>query len=223
MNVAVLGTGSVGRTVAGTIGSLGHEVRIGTRDVEALMARTDDAPTFAEWITTVTSVQAMTFKDAATFGEIVFNATSGTASLEALRAAGAANLAGKVIVDIANPLDFSKGFPPTLSVCNETSLAEQIQAAFPDARVVKTLNTVNASVMVDPVSVGGGEHDMFMAGDDDDAKRTVESILRDWFGWTRVTDLGDITNARGMEMYLPLWVRLYGAAGTGAFNIAIVR
>lgn len=219
MNVAVLGTGTVGRTIAGKVGSLGHEVRIGTRDVGASMARDD----FAEWLGGVTGVQPATFAEAAAFGEVVFNATSGEASMDALRAAGDANLAGKALIDVANPLDFSQGFPPTLSVCNDTSLAEQIQAAFPEARVVKTLNTVNASVMVDPASVGGGEHDMFVAGNDDAAKHQVISILRDWFGWTRITDLGDVTHARGMEMYLPLWVRLYGSSGTGNFNIAIVR
>ena len=163
------------------------------------------------------------FADAAAHGDIVFNATSGLAALGALNAAGADTLRGKTVIDISNPLDFSAGFPPTLSVCNDDSLGEQIQRAFPDANIVKTLNTVNALVMVDPASVGGGEHDMFVAGNDAAAKAEATQILTDWFGWRTVIDLGDITNARGMEMYLPLWVRLYGNLGTGAFNIRIVR
>ncbi len=162
------------------------------------------------------------FADAAGFGEVVVNATAGTASLEALEAAGAKNLAGKVLIDVANPLDFGQGMPPTLSVCNDDSLAERIQREFPDARVVKALNTVNASVMVRPGSLGELTN-LFLCGNDDDAKRQVTGLLQS-FGWAegRVLDLGDITAARGPEMYLPLWLRLYGALGTAEFNIRVV-
>jgi 8-hydroxy-5-deazaflavin:NADPH oxidoreductase len=153
----------------------------------------------------------------------VFNCTAGVASLEALRMAGAEALAGKILVDIANPLDFSGGMPPKLSVCNDDSLGEQIQAAFPATKVVKTLNTVNAHLMVEPASLPG-DHVMFVSGNDVEAKRMVEqTILREWFGWRSVIDLGDITTARGTEMYLPLWVRLWGALGTANYNIALVR
>ena len=154
---------------------------------------------------------------------MVFNATAGGASLDALRMAGAANLAGKVLVDVANPLDFSKGMPPSLTVCNTDSLGERIQAAFPDARVVKTLNTVNTTVMVDPQGVAGGDHHLFVCGNDANAKASVTTLLRDEFGWTHIIDLGDITAARGTEMYLAIWIRLMGTLGTPRFNIRVMR
>ena len=203
MKIGVLGTGMVGKTIATKLRELGHEVEVGSRSAG------DDAVTFA---------------DAAAHGELVFNCTAGTASLEALDAAGAENLAGKVLVDVANPLDFSKGMPPTLSVCNDDSLGEQIQRAFPETKVVKALNTVNASVMVDPGSVPG-EHDLFMCGDDDEAKAQVSSAILQSFGWPagQIHDLGDISGARTMEMYLPLWVRLMGVVGSPTFNIKVVH
>ena len=151
------------------------------------------------------------------------NATAGSVSLVALEAAGGENLAGKVLIDVSNPLDFSQGMPPTLTVCNDDSLAERIQRAFPDARVVKTLNTINASVMVSPGSLGESTQ-IFVCGNDSDAKDQVTELLRT-FGWgeANVMDLGDLAGARGTEMYLPLWLRLYSALGTGSLNIAIVR
>jgi predicted dinucleotide-binding enzyme len=162
------------------------------------------------------------FADAAGFATLVVNATAGGASLEALAAAGADHLAGKVIVDLSNPLDFSRGFPPSLTVCNTDSVAETIQRAFPAARVVKTLNTVNGDVMVDPTLVPGS-HNVFVAGDDDGAKAEVKALL-EGFGWPSddIIDLGDLTAARGLEMYLPLWLRLFGTVGTGHFNIKVV-
>jgi predicted dinucleotide-binding enzyme len=162
------------------------------------------------------------FADAARSGDVVINATAGGASLDALGAAGADNLAGKVLVDVANPLDFSGGIPPKLSVCNSDSLAEQIQRSFPDARVVKALNTVNASVMVEP-SLVPPSHTIFVCGNDADAKSQVREVLA-WFGWAAddVMDLGDITASRGLEMYLPLWLRLWGASGTGILNIKVL-
>lgn len=222
MNVAVLGTGTVGRTIAGKVASMGHHVRIGTRDVDATMARTEGDPPFAQWAGENPAIPAATYADAAAHGEVVFNATSGLGALDAMLSA-ADGVAGKVVLDLTNPLDFSHGFPPQLTICNDDSLAERMQRAVPEARIVKTLNTVNASVMVDPASVAGGEHDMFVAGNDVDAKRTATTILTEWFGWKHVTDLGDLSNARGMEMYVPLWVRLYAGLGTGAFNVRIVR
>ena len=170
-----------------------------------------------------TRARVATFARACADAELVFNCTAGVASLEALNLAGAEALAGKILVDIANPLDFSQGMPPRLSVCNDSSLAEQIQAAFPDTKVVKTLNTVNAHVMVDPGRIPG-KHVMFVSGNDAEAKRFVEgTLLREWFGWSEVLDLGDISTARGTEMYLPLWVRMWGALGTADFNLAIVK
>jgi 8-hydroxy-5-deazaflavin:NADPH oxidoreductase len=227
VRVAVLGTGMVGRALSGKLAALGHETWIGTRDVEAAMGSTeaarDGSGTFSEWLSGNDAVRAATFAEAAEAAEVVFNATSGMASLDALGLAGAENLSGKILVDVSNPLDFSRGMPPSLSVCNTDSLAEQIQATFPDARVVKSLNTVTAGLMVDPGRVAGGEHAVFVASDDADAKATVTGILRDGFGWKHVVDLGGITAARGMEMYLPLWLGMMGALQTPMFNIAVVR
>jgi 8-hydroxy-5-deazaflavin:NADPH oxidoreductase len=222
VNVAVLGTGTVGRTLAAAIAAAGNGVAMGTRDVDALLARDgDDA--FAPWAQTHPDLVVQTFADAAAGAELIFNATPGTVSLDVVDRAGMANLAGKVLVDVANPLDFSQGFPPSLTVANTDSLAEQIQRAVPDTRVVKALNTVTAAIMVAPDSIGGGDHDLPVCGNDDDAKATVVQVLRDWFGWRSVLDLGDLSAARGMEAYLLLWVRMLGAAGTPLFNTKIVR
>jgi predicted dinucleotide-binding enzyme len=214
MRIGVLGTGIVGRTLASALLSNGHEVRLGSRTAgnEAAVA----------WAAEIGGPASEgTFADAAGFGELVVNATAGAASLDALRLAGGEQLAGKVLVDVSNPLDFSRGAPPTLTVCNDDSLAEQIQRAFADVRVVKTLNTVTAAVMVDPALVGG-THTIFIAGDDADAKAQVSGLLGG-FGWPEesILDLGDITAARGMEMYLPLWLRLWGATGTAVLNVEV--
>jgi predicted dinucleotide-binding enzyme len=166
---------------------------------------------------------AGTFADAAEFGEVVFNCTAGAASLDALEQAGERALAGKVLIDVSNPLDFTHGLPPTLTVCNDDSLGEQIQRRFPGARVVKALNTVNHLVMVDPGRVPG-EHDVFVSGDDPVAKAQVSEIL-EAFGWprARIVDLGGIDGARAMEMYLPLWLCLFRASGTADFNIRLAH
>lgn len=215
MNIAILGTGTVGNTIGARLVGLGHKVKMGSRSAGNEKA--------AEWVRRAgASASHGTFAEAAAFGEVVFNCTSGGASLEALGLAGAANLRGKLLVDVANPLDFSKGMPPTLSVCNDDSLGERIQRAFPEARVVKTLNTLTAALMVNPAQLAGGDHDIFMAGNDKGAKDRTAEILRS-FGWKSIIDLGDITGARGMEMILPIWLRLWGTLGTGMFNYKIVR
>jgi hypothetical protein len=214
MRIAVLGTGMVGRTLGSRLAELGHEVRMGARSAANATA--------AEWAAAAAAAaSAGDFADAAAFGEVVLNCTSGTASLQALEAAGAPNLAGKVLIDVANPLDFSQGFPPSLAVCNTDSLGEQIQRAFPEARVVKALNTVNCAVMVEPGRVPG-DHVLFMCGDDADAKGETRAILGE-LGWpaARVLDLGDITAARGMEMYLPLWLRIMASRGDADFNVVL--
>lgn len=227
MDVAVLGTGIVGRTLAARLAELAHNVVIGTRDVEETLARTEsDAmgnPPYAAWQESHRGVRLVSFPEAGAHGELVVNATAGSASLAALEAVGAERLAGKVVVDVANPLDFSQGRPPILSVVNTDSLGEQIQRAFPDARVVKTLNTMNASVMVEPSRVPG-QHVVFVAGDDASAKDTVKGVLHA-FGWSDgdIVDLGGIQSARGTEMYLPLWLSLWGVCGTGDFNIGLLR
>ncbi|HXU84051.1 MAG TPA: NAD(P)-binding domain-containing protein [Polyangia bacterium] len=216
MKLGVLGTGMVGQTIASKLCALGHEVRMGARQAgnEKAVGWTKSAGAQAS---------QGTFADAAAFGEVVFNCTSGAGALEALKAAGAKALEGKVLIDVSNPLDFSKGMPPSLFTGSTDSLGEQIQRAFPATKVVKSLNTVNALVMVDPARVARGEHDVFVCGNDAGAKARVSEILRGWFGWKHVVDLGDISAARGTESYLLLWLRAWGALGTGDFNIHIVR
>jgi 8-hydroxy-5-deazaflavin:NADPH oxidoreductase len=214
MRIGVLGTGTVGRTIGSALLRHGHEVRLGSRTAgnEAAVA----------WAADVGGPASEgTFADAAGFGELLFNATAGAASLDALALAGAEQLAGKVLVDVANPLDTARGTPPTLTVCNDDSLGEQIQRAYADVRVVKALNTVTAAVMVDP-SLVDGAHTIFVAGDDDAAKAEVGELLQA-FGWpaASILDLGDITAARGMEMYLALWLRLWGATGTPVLNVEV--
>jgi len=227
MRIGVLGTGIVAQTLSGKLSELDHDVAMGTRDVAALLARTELAfgqtETFAVWHQQRPKIRVGTFAESTVHGEMVINATAGSASLEALAAAGGANLSGKVLLDAANPLDFSQGLPPSLTVVNRDSLGEQIQRAYPQARVVKALNTVNASVMVEPRALADGNHDIFMCGDDADAKAVVGDLLTNGFGWRQVIDLGGISAARGMEMCLPLWVELMGALGTPTFNFKIVR
>ena len=215
MRIGVLGTGTVGNTLATKLASLGHEVRMGAR-----RASNDKATAWAEGAGA--NASHGTFADAAAFGEIVFNCTAGTGSLAALESAGGENLVRKILIDVANPLDFSKGMPPTLFLSNDTSLGETIQRKFPESRVVKALNTVNASVMVDPGRVPG-ESDVFVSGNDAAAKAEVTKILKEWFGWKSVVDLGDITAARGMEAYLLLWLRLWTVVGSPDFNVRVVR
>ncbi len=201
MKIGVLGTGMVGRTLTTKLVEVGNEVKMGSREA---------------------GEEKVVFADAAAFGELIVNATAGTASLDALRLAGAENLAGKVLLDVANPLDFSAGMPPTLSVCNTDSLGESIQREFPDARVVKSLNTVNADVMVDP-DIVPRPHNLFVCGNDDGAKAQVVELLQS-LGWAaeEILDLGDISAARGTEMFLALWLRLYGAFGSGHLNVRVV-
>lgn len=214
MRIAVLGTGDVGNRLATKLVSLGNEVMMGSR--------TAKNPKATAWAKAMGArASAGTFEDAARFGEIVFNCTAGAASLEALKLAGKKNLAAKVLVDVANPLDFSKGMPPTLTVCNTDSLGEQIQRAFPDAKVVKALNTMGNELMVNPGLVPG-EHDTFVCGNDQQAKAKVVEILRA-FGWKSPIDLGDITASRGLEMILPVWVRLMVTLRTRNFNFKISR
>jgi len=226
MRVGVLGTGGVGQTLAGKIASLGHEVMMGTRDTKAALARNEagyGAMVLADWLAENPEVKLGPFADSAAHGEIVVNATAGAASLAALELAGAENLEGKILIDVSNPLDFSQGFPPSLFVSNTDSLGEQIQRAFPGAKVVKTLNTMNMELMVYPTSLAGGDHHVFVSGNDAGAKAEVTRILKEWFGWREVIDLGDITSSRGAEMSVPLWLRLVGSLGTFMINFKIVR
>jgi hypothetical protein len=215
MKIAVLGTGSVGQTIGNKLLSLGHEVKMGSRDPSHEKG--------SAWVAAAGKGASLgTFADAASFGELAFNCTSGSGSIPALTASSS-GLVGKLVIDIANPLDFSKGFPPSLFTGNTDSLGEQAQRALPESKVVKALNHVTAGLMVDAKKVAGGDHEAIISGNDTDAKARVSEILKDWFGWQRVLDLGDISTARGTESYLALWVRLYGALGTADFNVKIMR
>ena len=213
MNIAVLGTGLTGQTIATKLVRLGHEVMMGSRDPAKPEAVTwaRDAGQHALY---------GTFQNAAAFGEIVFNCTLGAASLDALAQAGAENLRGKILIDTSNPLDRSTE-TWKLTVCNTDSLGEQIQRAYPESKVVKTLNTVNANIMVDPAKLPEMT-DVFVSGNNLDAKATVVMILKDWFGWRRITDLGDITTARSAEMYVLLWHNLRNTIAGKRFNIRVV-
>lgn len=210
MRLAVFGTGSAGQTLAAGFARVGHEVVVGTRDPEATRARdgwTADLP-------------LATYADAAAGAPVVVLAVSGAGAADALAAAG--DLTGTVVLDVSNPLDFSAGFPPTLSVKDTDSLAEQLQRAHPEARVVKALNTVNAALMVDPRSLADGDHTIFVAGDDADARALVKGMLAD-LGWSDVVEFTSLDAARGLEMWLPLWVRLMQNLGTAHFNLKLVR
>lgn len=217
MNIGVLGTGMVGDAIGTKLIQLGHTVTMGSRTANNEKA--------IAWVKkNGANASAGTFADAARSGEIVFNCTSGVGSLDALRSAGAKNLSEKILIDISNPLDFSKGMPPSLAVSNTDSLGEQIQRAFPDMKVVKTLNTLANPLMVNPSLVNGGDHSIFLSGNDAGAKAKVLLLLVS-FGWKKenVIDLGDITTARGTEQVLPLWVRLYGIFQSPIFQFKVVK
>lgn len=229
MKIGIIGTGSVGQTLASKLTSLGHEIMIGTRNVEEKLGnQTRDhfgnAP-FGEWFKQNQHINLGTFAEAAEFGQIIINATEGLHSVDALQIAKEQNLKFKILIDIANPLDFSKGMPPSLypELSNTNSLAEEIQKTFPEAKVVKTLSSMWAGLMVNPAMINNGDHTNFICGNDVEAKEKVKALLNE-FGWKNenILDLGDITSARGIEGILPLWLRIMGAKQTGAFNFKIV-
>jgi len=214
MRFGVLGTGMVGEAIADKLAALGHEVKIGSRKAGGDKAKA--------WVAKAgRGASEGSFADTASFGAIVFHCTKGETALAALQAAGAANLKGKILVDVANPLDFSHGMPPRLLTAPGDSLGEQIQRAHPAAKVVKALNTVNAALMGQPQKLKS-ESDLYICGNDAGAKRTITELLQT-FGWKTIHDLGDIRGARGTEAYLLFWLQLYGALGTPDFNTRVVR
>lgn len=208
----------VGDTIGSRLIELGHEVAMGSRTATNEKAQAFVAKHKGK-------ARAGTFADAAAFGEIIFNCTAGAGSIEALKMAKEEDLAGKIIIDIANPLDFSKGAPPSLipSLSNTHSLGEEIQKTFPSAKVVKTLNTMWCGLMVNPAMINGGDHTNFICGNDAEAKQQVKALLHE-FGWRNenLLDLGDISAARGTESVLPIWLRIWNATQNGAFNIKVV-
>jgi 8-hydroxy-5-deazaflavin:NADPH oxidoreductase len=217
MNIAVLGTGNVGETIGSKLVLLGHTVMMGSRTSNNEKGKAFIAKHSGK-------AQLGTFEDAAKFGQIIFNCTSGVGTMEALKLAGENYLSGKVLIDVANPLDFSNGMPPSLSIVNTNSLGEEIQKAYPKTKVVKALNTMWCGLMVNPSLINGGDHNTFISGNDLAAKEKVKEILKS-FGWAdeNIIDVGDITKARGLEMYLLLWLSIYGARKSGSFNIKIVN
>jgi predicted dinucleotide-binding enzyme len=223
--IGILGTGVVGQTLAGKLAGNGYAVMLGTRNIDQTLSRNEKdsfgRPPFREWHKQNPQVKLGSFAEAAAFGELIINATNGQGSLEALRLAKKDNLAGKTLFDISNPLDFSNGMPPTLTVCNHDSLAEQIQREFPQANVVKSLNTINAWVMVNPAMVPG-DHNVFISGNVNAAKDEVKSLLTG-LNWKpeNIIDLGDISTSRGPEMILPLWVSLLNTLQNPSFNFHI--
>jgi len=229
MKVGIIGTGGVGQTIASKLSSLGHQVMIGTRNVaEKLANQSKDHfgnPPFAEWHKANQQIKLGTFAEAAAFGQLVINATQGVNSVGALKLADPKNLNGKILIDIANPLDFSKGMPPSLlpELSNTHSLSEEIQKTFPLAKVVKTLNTMWAGLMINPSTINNGDHTNFICGNDQEAKQAVKSLLNE-FGWKdeNILDLGDITSARGTEAILPIWLRIMSTKQSAAFNFKVV-
>jgi hypothetical protein len=226
MKVGILGTGVVGQTLAEKLSQLGHQVMIGTRDKQVTLAKAEKdnfgRPPISEWLKNNSKVQLGTYSETAAFGDMVVNATSGIGSVDALKMAGENNLGEKVLLDASNPLDFSKGMPPTLTICNTDSLGEQIQRTFPKVKVVKTLNTLNAYLMTNPKLLPEPTN-LFLNGNDAGAKNEIKKLLIS-FGWGEndIIDMGDISTARGTEQILPIWVRLWGTLQTPMFNFKIV-
>jgi len=227
MKIAVFGTGIVGKTIAARLTDLGHSVTIGTRDVaKTLASAAKDAygtPPFSDWYKQFKDkIKLASYAEAAATAEILFNCTLGQSSVDVLKQAGNENLKGKVLIDVSNPLDFSKGMPPSLSPVNTDSLGELIQRNFADLKVVKTLNTMNCYLMVNPAIIPG-DHNVFVSGNDPGAKTTAKEILKS-FGWieSNIIDLGDITTARGTEQLLPIWLRLWNVLQNPMFNFRIV-
>jgi predicted dinucleotide-binding enzyme len=219
MNIGVLGTGMVGEAIATALTEKEHNVKMGSRSANNEKA--------AEWVKKSNNATQGDFNDAASFGEMVFLCLNGAHALDAVNSVDANNVAGKIVIDITNPLDFSKGMPPRLldGLSNSNSLGEEIQKAWPGARVVKVFNTVNANVMVNPKLVNNGDHSLFICGDDADAKNKVKHFLVDTFGWKpeNLLDLGGISSARVTEAYVPFWVSMMQALGTPMFSIKVVR
>jgi predicted dinucleotide-binding enzyme len=226
MKIGIIGSGVVAQTLGTKLVDLGHDVVLGTRDPSKLDEKKNMAGTLREWLAGVTKAgkkaKVATFQEAAAHGELLINATHGQASVEALKLANADKVGPKVLIDTANELDFSKGMPPGALASQTNCLAERIQTAFPNLKVVKSLNTIGSPVMVAPQALAGGEHTVFVSGNDTPAKAAVAELLKS-FGWKDVLDLGDISSARGPEMYMAMWIRLWGATGTGMVNVKVVR
>lgn len=223
MKIGIIGSGVVAQTLGTKWIGLGHDVAIGTRDPNKIDDKKMMAGSLRDWrAQTENRGKVVTFQEAAAFGDLLVNATGGTVSIEALKQAGADKVGGKVLIDIANELDASRGMPPHALATDDRCLAEKIQATFPNLKVVKTLNTISAIVMVNPKGLAGGDHTVFLSGNDAGAKSQVADLLRG-LGWSDILDLGDVSSARGPEMYMAFWLRLWGATRTPNVNIKVQR
>lgn len=224
MKITILGTGGVGKAFAVRLAELGHTITVGTRDVVKTLDDSGEKG-FKTFLDANPKIKLANFKEAATSGELLINVTKGAYTLDALKRAGAEAMAGKVLIDISNPLDFSKGMPPCLipELSNTNSLGEEIQKLFPKTKVVKTLNTMWNGLMLNPSLIGNGDHVNYLCGNDSEAKKQVVAFLNE-LGWKNesLLDLGDLTAARATEATLPIWLRVYGAKQSGAFNFKIV-
>ena len=216
MNIGILGTGIVGQTLGSHLIKRGHMVMLGSRSVDNEPAK--------KWAVENNALSNI-FSEAAAFGDIVFNCTMGIYSLVALKMAGVENLRQKILVDTANPLDFSLGMPPRLTVCNDNSLGEEIQKLLPETKVVKALNTINNEVMVNPGKINGGNSELHICGNDDEAKETVTELIVKELGWKRecVIDLGPIMHARGTEAMLLFIISLAMKYGSFYNGIKVLR
>ncbi|WP_438445140.1 NADPH-dependent F420 reductase [Gorillibacterium sp. sgz5001074] len=215
MKIGFIGSGNVGQSLGRVLVQQGYDVKLGARDLSKLRI-------WQESFGANERASVGTYREAAEHGEIIFNVTPGAVSLEALQSVGRVALAGKILIDVALPLVFANG-ELGLSVPHNDSLGEQIQRAFPDTKVVKTLNTVTSALMIHPYQLAEGQHDMFIGGNDVDAKKQVSEYLRKWFGWKNILDLGDISSARATEGLLLLTSRIYGALGHANFNLKIIH
>lgn len=220
MKIAILGTGAVGQTIGTALINKGHEVMLGSRTATNEKAVAWTASNGA-------NASNGTFADAAAFGELLFICLNGNGTVNALQTAGTENFNNKVVIDLTNPLDFSKGMPPSLlpQYCNTWSLGEEIQKQLPAAHVVKALNTVTANLMVDANRVNNGHHNLFICGNDKDAKQRVKDFLADNFNWRKelILDMGAIETSRLTEAIVPFWVGVMQVEKTPMFNYLIVE
>ena len=223
MKIGIMGSGIVAQTLGTKLVELGHDVALGTRDPAKLDDKKGFGGSLREWLAKGgNQAKVVSFRDAAAHGELLINATHGQSSVDALKLASDDALGTKVLIDVSNELDASKGMPPRVGASQDSCLAERIQAAFPKLKVVKSLNTMNCGVMVAPKTLAGGDHSVFVSGNDAPAKAAVGELLKS-FGWKDILDLGDVSSARGPEMYMAMWLRLWGATKTGMLNVKVVR
>jgi predicted dinucleotide-binding enzyme len=220
MKIGILGAGPVAQTIGTALVQNGHTVFLGSRS--------SPNEKVAAWLHQCGGRgKSGSFQEAATFGELLFVCLNGGVAVDVINQTGAESFREKVVIDVTNPLDFSRGMPPTLlpPYNNQYSLGEHIQATLPDAFVVKALNTVTARLMVNALLVNDGNHNLFICGNNAEAKNTVKHLLAENFYWKpeNIMDMGSIESARLTEAIIPFWVGVMQVMGTSLFNYQIVR